>query len=292
MNNNATWTVIDRGEPDSYFAIWDLVDYLGSGGMLKDECKLLREAWEEMALTNSAVAKGASGSNELLEIVMRDYDIKLKMYNFVQALIFCLVPKSGCRYDADLADNFEKVLKSGCSAITSNGGIFDPKQLIEKGVELLKEKTTKGASAAVATVAMAEINAKGETDVHMSEAAEPTESAKKRDSGQVDRPNKRQRMEQGETIVAKTETENEFKVKFDLVPGNEGYKLATVILNETMSTEWTNHFSYYSDTFRAAIIEKGRHSYLVRRIFLNRFYFSNLTLCIIYCSLRETIVPL
>ena len=252
MNNNATWTVIDRGEPDSYFAIWDLVGYLGSGGMLTDECKLLREAWEEMALTNSAVAKGVDGSNELLEIVMRDYDIKLKMYNFVQALIFCLVPKSGCRYDADLADNFEKVIKSGCSAITSDGGIFDPKQLIEKGVELLKEKTTKGASAA-----------KWEADVHMSEAVEPTESAKKRDSDQVGRSNKRQRIDQGETMVLKTETETEFEVKFDLVPGNEGYKLATVILNETMSTEWTNHFAYYNDTFRAAIIEKGGHSYLV-----------------------------
>ena len=35
--NNRTWTVIDRGEPDSYFAIWDFISYIGQGGILRDQ---------------------------------------------------------------------------------------------------------------------------------------------------------------------------------------------------------------------------------------------------------------
>lgn len=66
--------MIDRGEPDSYFAIWDFIGYIGQGGILRDQCQLLREVWEEMALTNSA-----GTDQQLLNIVMRDYDVKRDM---------------------------------------------------------------------------------------------------------------------------------------------------------------------------------------------------------------------
>lgn len=137
MSNNRTWTVIDRGEPDSYFAIWDLVDYLGQGGLLKEECKLLREVWEEMAISNSISFDGNYKSNMLLSIVMRNYDEKLKLYNFVQSLIYCLVPKNGFRYDSSFAKNFEQVLLSSIKEITAS--IFDPNDLVQAGVESIQE---------------------------------------------------------------------------------------------------------------------------------------------------------
>jgi len=67
-SNNRTWTVIDRGETDSYLAIWDFVDYTQQGESLQEQCNLLKEVWEEMALTNSH-----GRSSKLLDEVMSDY---------------------------------------------------------------------------------------------------------------------------------------------------------------------------------------------------------------------------
>jgi len=139
MNNNATWTVIDRGEPGSYFSIWDLVDYMGQGGHLQDQCDLLREVWEEMALSNSP-----GGSKELLEMVMKNSKEKQMMYDFVQHLIDSMVPKNHVGFDSDLADQFERALKKGVDIL--KGGEYaaevsgNPSELFERSLEELDEE--------------------------------------------------------------------------------------------------------------------------------------------------------
>jgi hypothetical protein len=137
MNNNATWTVIDRGEPESYFAIWDLIDYMGQGGQLIEQCQLLREVWEEMALSNSP-----GGRKELLESLMKNSKKKQRMYNFVQHLIDCLVPNNHVGFDSDLAEQFETALKNGVDILKEGGEdateiFMDPSKLIERGLEAL-----------------------------------------------------------------------------------------------------------------------------------------------------------
>ena len=110
MSNNATWAVIDRGEPDSYLAIWDFIEYMGQGGMLERQCKLLKNTWEEMALENNSL----QNPNLTLTIVMRDFEIKKKLREFVQALIFCIVPtrEGPFRYNSVLANQFQKVVEA------------------------------------------------------------------------------------------------------------------------------------------------------------------------------------
>jgi len=54
LNNNATWAVIDRGQPNSFVPIWKLIDMTGQGSNYSEEVKLLKEQWEEMALTNTS----------------------------------------------------------------------------------------------------------------------------------------------------------------------------------------------------------------------------------------------
>ena len=229
-SNNATWTIIDRGEPESYLAIWDVIDYIGQGVLLKDECKLLREVWEEMALANSAnFADSGDSRNALLDIVMKNYDVKQEMYNFVQALIYCLVPKKGHLFNANLAKNFEMVVKKGCQA-TSKGGIFDLNSFINEGAALAEDDLS--------------IESFENVDVTMEEDD--------KDGSEIEtRPRKRFR--QDDTGVPASS----FELEFDLVPGNEGYNIATRILNATTNVQWNNHFSYFSDTFTASIIAKG-----------------------------------
>lgn len=49
------------------------------------------------------------------------------------------------------------------------------------------------------------------------------------------------------------------KPKFEVVPGNEGYDTAKDILNLMPTAEWAKHFTFYSDTFAAMIIQKGSY---------------------------------
>lgn len=136
MTNNATWTVIDRGDPDSYFAIWDLIDYMGQGGLLKEQCDLLREVWEEMALSHS---RGASV--ELLSQVMKNYDEKLSMYNFVKQLITCMVVKNHGGFDSELVDQFKRVVEKGASILA--GGqetVSNPIEFINKAYSAILEE--------------------------------------------------------------------------------------------------------------------------------------------------------
>ena len=129
MSNNATWTIIDRGEPDSYFAIWDLIDYMGQGTILSENCRLLKEVWEENALTNSY----GNGSAELLESVMPDYMVKKQMVDFVQGLIYCLVPTDGNSFNADLAQQFEEVVTKGFESMSRKLS-STPLEFIEQGL--------------------------------------------------------------------------------------------------------------------------------------------------------------
>ena len=145
MSNNATWTIIDRGEPDSYFAIWDLIDYMGQGTILSENCRLLKEVWEENALTNSY----GNGSAELLESVMPDYMVKKQMVDFVQGLIYCLVPTDGNSFNADLAQQFEEVVTKGFESMKSKLS-STPLEFIEQGFKKLNEDRIKNGDPAVA----------------------------------------------------------------------------------------------------------------------------------------------
>lgn len=266
MANNATWTIIDRGEPESYFAIWDLVDYIGQGVMLKEECKLLREVWEEMALANSAnFAEDGDSRNALLDIVMKNYDVKQTMYNFVQALIFCLVPKKGHLFDAELAKNFEMVVKAGRTVTSRTGGIFDLSSFINKGAaKAAKEQEAEAAKAAkehaeTAKAAKEQAVLEEAKDEDEDEADVTMEDGKGNEDEDEGQPRKRARtVAFGSSETVKSQPSS-FELKFDLVPGNEGYNLATRILNATTNVEWQNHFSYFTDTFTASIIDKGMY---------------------------------
>lgn len=110
MSNNATWTIIDRGEPDSYFAIWDLIDYIGQGGTFKEQVKWLKNTWEELALANSYVE-----NHYLLEKLMEDYPLKKRMVDLVGALASCIVPKKGL-FTGELAEQFEMVVLAAVEA--------------------------------------------------------------------------------------------------------------------------------------------------------------------------------
>lgn len=190
MTNNATWTVIDRGESDSYFAIWDLVDYMGLGGTFQEQCKLLREVWEETALSNDL------NDSELLRLVMKDYDRKKRMFLFVQSLIYSLVPANGnFVFDASLADQFAEVVKAAVNLQYSSMRSDTPLDFIDAGFNHLS------------------IN-------------------------DIDR-------------------------KFELVMDNEGYDVANEILLDTKIEDWRNSFTYYTDAYTMAILEKGSVSHLL-----------------------------
>jgi hypothetical protein len=77
MSNNGTWAVIDRGEPESYLAIWDLIDYVGQGGLFQKQITLLQLVWEETALANVT-------NSELLSHMMPRYQTKKSMFEFVK----------------------------------------------------------------------------------------------------------------------------------------------------------------------------------------------------------------
>ncbi len=142
MSNNATWTIIDRGEPGSYFAIWDLVDYMGQGVVLQNQCKLLREVWEGMALSKSLYRE-----NDLLKTLMKDYSSKKNIADFVEALIVCLVPKNVYGFfTASLAEQFEAVVRAAAScqsAMRSN----DPLAFIRVGFEVLSDEDPENSAA-------------------------------------------------------------------------------------------------------------------------------------------------
>jgi len=135
MTNNATWAVIDRGEPDSYFAIWDLVDYIGQGRLLREQCKLLREVWEEMALKNS---QGAS--KELLDVVMKNAEWKQESYDFVMNLIACMVPKNHAGFDSYLSEQFERVVVNAVKSIVAgDSSPANPNEFILNGFNSMHE---------------------------------------------------------------------------------------------------------------------------------------------------------
>jgi hypothetical protein len=186
MANNATWTIIDRGEPDSYFAIWDLVDYMGQGTLLKDQCQLLKETWEMYALTNSY----GNQSVELVSAVMRDYYHKKQMFNFVQALIDCLRPIKENRFDILLCNQFEDVVKKGFEAINDTA-IINPTHFIQEGFKRADD------------------------------------------------------IDPGEE-------------KFEVYPFFDGYTTAEEILLKADRNEWSNSFTYYTESYRNSIMQKGK----------------------------------
>lgn len=127
MSNNATWTIIDRGEPDSYFSIWDLIDYIGQGGTFKEQVKWLKNTWEELALANSYVE-----NHYLLEKLMEDYPLKKRMVDLVGALASCIVPKNGV-FTAELAEQFEMVVLAAVEAQKNNQISTSPNDFIDAG---------------------------------------------------------------------------------------------------------------------------------------------------------------
>jgi hypothetical protein len=106
MSNNATWNVIDRGETSSYMAVWDLIDYVGQGGLFEQQIKLLQTSWEEMALTSEF------NDTQLLRSLITDYDCKKSMFDFVQNLIMCIPPFN----DQVHVDQFKAVVTNAVQA--------------------------------------------------------------------------------------------------------------------------------------------------------------------------------
>ena len=130
MSNNATWTIIDRGEPGSYFPIWDLVDYIGQGGVLQEQCQMLREVWE-----GTALSKSISDNNDLLDIVMPNHSLKQNVFNFVDAIIACVVPTgvTAGLFTGALADQFEEVMREAAKSQRSKEVKHDPTSFISAG---------------------------------------------------------------------------------------------------------------------------------------------------------------
>lgn len=141
LANNKTWTVIDRGDPDSYFAIWDFIRYIGQGEVFEEQCKLLQEVWEDMALGNSE-----QGDEKLLNLVMKDYPTKKKMFDLVEALIYCIVPFNATAFNPALAQQFGRVVKA--AAVAQLTEIQDnPLDFVNAGFENLKKfETSKDSS--------------------------------------------------------------------------------------------------------------------------------------------------
>jgi len=54
------------------------------------------------------------------------------MFDFTIALIKCLVPKGGNRFDAQLAENFKKVVTEAAQLASTGGVAFDPNELLKK----------------------------------------------------------------------------------------------------------------------------------------------------------------
>ena len=139
LANNKTWTVIDRGDPDSYFAIWDFIYYIGQGQVFDEQCKLLQTVWEDMALGNSE-----RGDDKLLNAVMKDYPTKRKMFDLVEALIYCIVPSNTAVFNPALAQQFGRVVKAAAGAqfIEIQD---DPTDFINAGFEKLnRDKRSEG----------------------------------------------------------------------------------------------------------------------------------------------------
>jgi len=135
MTNNASWSVIDRGESDSYLAIWDFIEFMGQGGLLKEQCILLQEVWEEKALVNSIGA-----SRELLALVMVDHTLKYKMYNFVMDLIACMVLKNHSSFDSALAEQFKRVVEKGRSMMGCGDNLLTPINFISTAFLAIQEE--------------------------------------------------------------------------------------------------------------------------------------------------------
>ena len=186
MSNNATWTIIDRGEPGSYFPIWDLVDYIGQGGVLQEQCQLLREVWE-----GTALSKSISDNNDLLDIVMPNHSLKQNVFNFVDAIITCVVPTGATAglFTGALADQFGDVMKAAAEGQRSNGVKHNPTLFISAGF----------AGAGISAVD---------------------------------------------------------KRTFEIRPGSPAYQYANNFMLGASTEDWAE-FSYYTDIYRARILEKG-----------------------------------
>lgn len=132
--NNATWTIIDRGEPESYVAVWELLDYIGQGVTLVEVRSHLKAAWEYLAIHNSD-QEGLD--DELLELLIQNVEGKKNVYKFFNSIISCLVSKKGI-IDKDVCTQFEDVMKKAIES-QKNSFASSPKNFIENGYELLKK---------------------------------------------------------------------------------------------------------------------------------------------------------
>uniref|UniRef100_A0A7S4S2X3 Fucolectin tachylectin-4 pentraxin-1 domain-containing protein n=1 Tax=Ditylum brightwellii TaxID=49249 RepID=A0A7S4S2X3_9STRA len=133
MTNNATWTVIDRGEPTSYFAVWDLIDYMGQGDYFSRQCDLLKAEWKSMALKNM---QANPGDAELLAELWTFGPLEpvLEVSKFLSNLASCLVPVDMGTFDSNLANQFESVVKLAALAAKEDPSVtFSPKEFIEAG---------------------------------------------------------------------------------------------------------------------------------------------------------------
>lgn len=106
-------------------------DYTGQGVLFHEECQLLKETWEGLALQNSG------GDNEIIREIMTDYDVKANMFAFINSMINCLVPKNLGLFTGNLAKQFEEVMRAAAKAQASGEAKDDPKEFIYGGLAQL-----------------------------------------------------------------------------------------------------------------------------------------------------------
>jgi hypothetical protein len=111
MRNNATWTIIDRGETSSYLPVWELIEFHKGTEQFKDQVSMLKTTWEQMALENHRPQ-----DIDLLSEVM-DEAPKTQVLQIVAKLALCIVPKNGNEYNTALADKFETILRNANQSV-------------------------------------------------------------------------------------------------------------------------------------------------------------------------------
>ena len=128
--------MIDRGEPQSYFPIWELVEYITQGSYLTSQVKTLKNAWQNCALENST-----SENNEFLKVLYPDGVVeregKEAILTFLRSLVACLIPSKLGRFDSNLADQFATVVEKYIK--TENINVMGPDKFIEEAFENTNE---------------------------------------------------------------------------------------------------------------------------------------------------------
>lgn len=123
--------MIDRGDSNTYFSIWELIEFMNLTAFEK-QCKLLKAQWMRMALDN--YSKYPRDQKLLIDLWQSSAASSAEVSAFMKALIGCLIPKKLAPFDNELAGQFERVVKSA-SARQNAVPALTPTQFIKAGFD-------------------------------------------------------------------------------------------------------------------------------------------------------------